>query len=273
MGRGTNASEANRGIPPEVWLRYSLVVLLLAAALLAAVLSKARFLNNLGQLASIAVKVAFAYFLVEAAGFLYSHRKIPLCQFIQKRDDKPNDAASVVSEISEETRGTPSVQSVSESLTLSSTESQAVQDDQTDSHSGGQDVNIFEAKKHIYGQGEECASPPGQLRFGFHDTRNALSAIDGEHRRPIFLVLEKDGILVGRKTEEGQCIVVPDEECLTEEDLRYSPVTACFQIEESDRIGKKNRVRCEKPAILTETGSGLYEIAEKGVLTVISANR
>lgn len=263
MKQDTNAFNKHK------MLLYSFVSLILIAMLLYATFGKAgsRFLSSLDCLASAILKIALTYFLIEVA-LLHRHRRqSPHRLFAKKQKGKRNTAVSVTKKSSEEAKKIPPT---SPAFGFMDTQIDKLQPLDYDLHYAGASV----LKEPVYDQDEKHADSLQQLSFSFQDsdlsTRVALDIIDGIRQGQIILTPADKGEVTGREIMDGQYSVYPSEDCLTETELRYSPVAACFEINGSTCTGQQVKVSFDKPAILTKIEGELYKIAEKGLLTVIS---
>lgn len=264
MEHETNTFDERGTAFAEALLLYGFAILVLAALLLCAAFEKdiSSILRNLDCGVSILLKVAVSCFLFEAAGFLRRYQKQSLRRSAEKRDNATKSAVSAAAESFDDSMNSGWVQ-----MTY---ESRARQDEEAKPPDSFPRTNIPTTKESVCGQIEKRIPAQQRIYLDFQDTRRALDILDGRRQGPIFLVPASKGSLTGCKNKEGSCLVLPYEEYLTETELRYSPVTACFEITGLTHVRQKVKVHCERPAILTETRDGLYEIAKKGQLTVVS---
>lgn len=243
---------------------YGLAILILADLLLCTGLKKdiSDTLSNLDRGISILLKIAISYFFFEAVSFLHRYQKQPPHSPAEKRDDVTKSAASTVAKLSDD-----SMHSISARMPPEPAGRQA---EEAAPFNSSLSKNVPTTKESVCDQVEKHIPVQQQIYLDFQDTRQALDIIDGKRQGSIFLIPASRGSLIGFKSEKGSYLVLPYEEYLTETELRYSPVTACFEITGLTHVRQKVKVHCERPAILTETRDGLYEIAKKGQLTVVS---
>lgn len=243
---------------------YGFAVLILAALLLCAGSQKdiSNILSNLDYLVSILLKAALTYFFFEAASFLRRHQKQSLRRPIKRRDNVIKDTTSTTAEPFNDNMNSISIQPASMP--------QARQAEETKLLDSSPRKNVPTTTESVCGQVEERIPVPQPICLDFQDTMRALDIMDGKRQGPICFIPTHKGPLVGIRNEKGSYSVSLNEEYLTEAELRYSPVATCFEITGLAHVRQKAKVRCDRPAILTEIEDGLYEIAEKGQLTVVS---
>lgn len=272
MGYDTNISKPRKRKVSKGWPLLGVAALVLATSLFCTLFweETSGVFTNLDRLASIALKAMLAYLCAEAAGFLRSHRK-RLPHWPTKRGSgKPAAAAPTAAKCPDEKREAPWESAVPEPLIQPAPELLSAQGGELEPYIAPFASDELGAEGPQYSEGEKYADPVKQLWFSFHNENQALDIIDRTRQGPILLKRANKGVLMGNEIGDGQYAVQPGEECLTENELRYSPLTVCFEVIGYSHTGQKARVRCEKLAILAERADGLYEIAEKGQLTVIS---
>lgn len=222
------------------------------------------FLYSLDRLASILLKAALIYLCLEAAKLLRKYRSGLSRQHAGRGKDQRQDASPPAPILPEEEREAFPVQPVPEPS--------AEQAGRPEPEPSGEvlkaDEPVIEAP--VYGQHEEHADLPQWIQLDLENERESLSVIDSGGRTPIYLKKVEKGPLVGKKVGDRRYQVFLPEEYLAEAELNYSAVTACFEITNSCGPGQNFKVDCNQPAILVEIGNGVYEIVEKGFLTVVS---
>lgn len=264
MEHDTNTFNKRRKVSAKSLPLYVFAALILAAVLLCAASAKdvSSLLSNLDRLASILLKAALTYFFFEGAKFLCRHRKQPPRRPVKERGNMQKAAAPAAAEPPDDQAKSISAQPVPEP--------QARQTEEPKLPDSCPSENVPPGKEPVYGHAEERIPAPQPICFDFQDTVYALDIIDGKCQGPIFLVPADKGLLMGVKNKKGSYLTSLNEEYLTETDLRYSPVATCFEITGLARVRQKAKVRCDRPAVLTEVENGLYEITEKGQLTVVT---
>lgn len=228
-------------------------------------------LANFNSFASIVLKVTIAYFFIETGGFLHSYRRPAPYLHKEKREEKQN---CIVPET-----GMAPAESVSKEQKKAQ---QVVQNQQV-----VQDRQVYKPRPSIIfpqpegttdkvaanRQAEKHLTPAYKIRFSLFgteaDKKKAIDIIEGTRQGTIFLTPSDEGVLIGDSGQGDQYIVYPYEEWLTETELRYSPIAACFEIDGPTCEGQKAKVRCDEPAILIKEKNGMYGIFKRGLLSVV----
>ncbi len=108
-----------------------------------------------------------------------------------------------------------------------------------------------------------------EIIFGFQDTDKALKIMNGTEQGCIYLKRADGGELLGVQMSSDLYQVSPRTFEMTERNLRYSAITACFNISGEVKTGKIFKIRVDDEAVLRVAGVEIYVVDKKGRITVI----
>lgn len=118
-------------------------------------------------------------------------------------------------------------------------------------------------------QGVEECQQEASVFFDFQDESKAMKIMMGDFKQgPIYFVKVINGALEGIPIHSGHYQIYPKMREVTEAELNYSSIKACFEIDRRVDSGKKFKIRFDQPAILAEEKEKIYIIQKKGKLTV-----
>lgn len=134
----------------------------------------------------------------------------------------------------------------------------------------GSSVTDMELQTPESKQGVEECQQEASVFFDFQDESKAMKIMMGDFKQgPIYFVKVVNGSLEGIPIHFGHYQIYPKMSEITEAELNYSSIKACFEIERRVDFGKKFKIRFDQPAILVEEKEEIYTIQKKGKLTVI----
>lgn len=238
------------------------------------------FIRDLDRLASVFLKAAVAYFFIQAAGMLPFMRKGWQSRSPEKRSGKRQTTLSTPPEPDEKRpEAVPKKpEPASKDMQVAKGGSRLSEQSEFPFESRSLAIDMPREKESSASRDELSPVPvekreyteSPKMQFDFKDRKSSLNNVDCKNTGLVCLMQVDEGDLEGTEVESNIFYVWPKKEYLTESDLRYSAVTACFRVNPLSRPGKRIQVRCDKPAVLCKTGINSYELIEKGALTEIS---
>lgn len=241
-------------------------------------------LDGLDRLATAILKISCSYLLIEGAMFLIHYRKAEdkLRQCDKKKvgqrkalGDTPKRASDVEKDY-QSIRRTKTEQPLNSadrqgftSLTKQSPDFAAFSDTST-THMATQMCGI-KGDSRAHKQKYQGTDQQGDLAyFDFQDESKALEIMRGDvSQGPIYFTELSSGPLEGTKVSDACYSVCPKMQEITESEINYSAIRACFDINKNSSFGKRFRIRVDQPAYLVKKGGNVYSIMSKGKLAVI----
>lgn len=242
-------------------------------------------IDGLDRLATAILKISCSYLLIEGAMFLIyyrntedKHRQRGKKKVGQKKRETSGDTPKRVYDVEKDhqsIRRTETEQPLSsfdrQGATQITKQSPSISafSDTSITHIATQTCEItgdsreHKQKYQMTGQQEEL------VYFDFQDESKALEIMKGDVRQgPIYFKELSSGPLEGSKVDDICYSVCPKMQEITESEINYSAIRACFEIDKNASFGKRFRIRVNQPAYLAKGDGNIYSIFKKGKLAV-----